>query len=234
MHARFTLLLILLFCGSLAMAQPAIVQRSMEGAKEFAGKSRIYGARLGTNFSTLFGDTYSGLGFRTGLVLGGFVQVGLNEKFSVQGEANISMEGAQNNNFKHSEESTAIYQQKLKYNYLQFPILVNYALDNNVTLTGGIQTGIKLAAKESRFLKGGSHNEDIGFVGSRNYTNRIKIFYPTIVLGASYPLPFAEGLQAQARLQTSIFDNVKKNATQSDGTHPFVFQLTLSYNIKGE
>lgn len=234
MKRPITPILLFFFCLGSAMSQPAILRTTFDGAKEFVQKPKTIGFRMGSNFSTLFGDTYKGLGFRSGMVLGAYTDIPLSDNFSLLTEASLSLEGAKNRNFKVSEEASGVYIQTLKYNYLQVPVLANFTLGNELSLQAGLQMGLKLAAKESRYLKEGSHNEDVGYVGTRNYTNRIKIFYPSLIFGLGYPLPFAEGVTAQARIQTSVFDNVKKYETNSQGTHPFILQLALSYEIWGK
>lgn len=234
MKRFYTLILILSLGFGSALAQSSILRTTVDGAKEFAKRPKTVGVRVGHNFSTLFGDTYKGLGFRSGLVIGGYTHIPLSESFSLLAEVNMSLEGAKDRNFKVSETSSGVYIQTLKYNYLQVPIIASFTLANELSLQAGVQMGLKLAAKESRYLREGSHNEDVGFIGTRNYTNRIKVFYPTMVFGVHYPLPFAEGISAQARVVSSMLDNVKKYQTNSEGTHPFVLQLALTYEILGE
>ncbi len=188
-----------------------------------------YGVRGGINLSTMSGDTYSDLGYRPGLVLGGYVTMPRTDKWSLQAELVYSQEGARNANYDFSSFSTVVYDQKLKYDYLNIPVLARYQVADKVDVQGGPQIGIRLSAKESRKIKSGEPAPSDNSAGTRKFSDRIKLIYPSITAGAGYAI--SDKAQATARLYYSPFDNVKSNAGDSEGTYPFTFQIAMSYAL---
>lgn len=185
------------------------------------------GGRLGINASTQFGDTYSGLGLRNGIVIGATARRQLNDLLRLRTGLVYSQEGARNRTYDFSSFSTVIYDQKLVYNYIGIPILLEYQLAEPWFLLGGLQLGIRAAAKESRKIVSGTPSPSDNSAGVRDFSSRIKGLYPFVVAGIGYHI--SEELEAQARLQLSPFDNVKRKAGDSEGTYPFMIQISLSY-----
>ncbi|MEO0585859.1 MAG: outer membrane beta-barrel protein [Bacteroidota bacterium] len=190
------------------------------------------GVRLGTNAATLRGDTYSNLGFRTSIVLGFFAEQELTSSYSARVEVNYSAEGARNRNYDFSDFSTVIYDQILKYNYLQFPLLLQKQVADRLELHGGTQLGLRLAAKEVRTIQSGEPSPSDRSEGTRGFNSRIKYIFPSVIFGGEYLLN--DRLAAQARFQFSYVDNVKRTAGDSEGTYPFIFQIALSCVLKQE
>ena len=114
------------------------------------------GVKGGVNFSTMIGDTYSDLGLRMGLLIGAYAELPYSEKLSFQGELTYSQEGARNARYAFSTFSSVIYDQKLKYNYLNIPIVIKYHLNDQINLQGIYQMGFRLSAKEVRIIKDGT------------------------------------------------------------------------------
>ncbi|MEM7372696.1 MAG: porin family protein [Bacteroidota bacterium] len=202
---------------------------SISMSLSFAQTPLKIGLKGGVNFATLFGDTYSNLGPRTALLLGGYVQAPFLQGTSIQGELNYSQEGARNANYDFSSFSDVIYDQKLKYDYINIPILIGYALNEQLSLQAGPQIGVRLFAKENRKIKSGTPSPSDNSAGTRNFSKRIKLIYPSLTAGATYQL--MDKLAVQARIFSSIFDNVTRNGGDSEGTFPLIFQLTVSYEI---
>ena len=97
---------------------------------ETKGQAIDIGARGGFNLYTMFGDTYSDLGFRPGQVLGVYGRTALKGgKYDGQVELNYSQEGAKNGNFDFSSFSTVVYSQVIAYNYLNIPAFIIGSLD---------------------------------------------------------------------------------------------------------
>lgn len=218
---RTTSKIIFLLAGFLLISLPSITAQT----------SVQYGARAGLNFAYLFGDTYNGLGFKRGLALGGFACTEYNANASFQVGAYISQEGARNANYDFSDFSTVIYDQRLQYLYLQIPVLAKYHYTDKLNFHGGMQLGLRLLAQEKRRIVSGTPSFSDNSEGIRKFNNRIKLFYPSFVVGAEYDL--TDELSAQARFVFSFFDNVKRKAGDSEGTYPLILQFSVSY-VLGE
>ncbi|MDW3652858.1 MAG: porin family protein [Bacteroidia bacterium] len=214
-YSKFFSLIVLLF---LAVGSKGIAQDFL--------KVSVKG---GINLATLFGDTYSNLGPRTGLVLGLAGELPYKDNWLFQAEIFYAQEGARNPNYDFSSFSDVVYDQKLIYDFVNVPLLIKYELKDQLTLLFGPQIGFRISAKESRKIKAGTPAPSDTSAGTRDLSNRIKVVYPSLVAGAEYAL--TEQLKAQARVGFSMFDIVKRNAGDSEGTYPLILQIGISYHI---
>jgi len=111
-----------------------------------------FGIKGGASINKITGKSFKDE-FTYGYHLGGFVTVGLGEKFSIQPEVLF-------NQFKTDTSSnfSSVYQfnnvKNVKLNYLSIPILLNYNVSNLVALQAGPQFGI-LIDKTENLLKNG-------------------------------------------------------------------------------
>ena len=111
------------------------------------------GIKGGANISKLTGQSFKNE-FSYGYHLGGFAEIGLSNKFSVQPEVLF-------NQFKQdtSSEFKDIYslganRSNIKLNYLSIPILLNYKLSDFFSLQAGPQFGI-LMDQNKKLLQNG-------------------------------------------------------------------------------
>lgn len=96
----------------------AAVAFGFAGVPEAAAQQNMFGVKGGLVAAELDGDI-EGLSSRTGLGVGGFLQVMIGPSFSVQPEALFLMKGASEDDGGDGE---------VKLNYLQVPVLVQYHL----------------------------------------------------------------------------------------------------------
>ncbi|MEP7143084.1 MAG: porin family protein [Ferruginibacter sp.] len=98
------------------------------------------GIKGGANINKLTGQSFNDE-FSFGYHLGGFAEIGLGKKFSIQPEVVF-------NQFKQDTTSrfSDVYKlddvSKIKLNYLSIPILLNYRLSDFLSLQAGPQFGI--------------------------------------------------------------------------------------------
>src|SRR5665647_1702292 len=98
------------------------------------------GIKGGANMNKITGKSFNDE-FSYGYHLGGFAEIGLGNKFSVQPEVLF-------NQFKQDTASkfSQVYKldnlSKVKLNYLSIPILLNYKASNFLSLQAGPQFGI--------------------------------------------------------------------------------------------
>jgi len=195
----------------------------------YAQKSWVFGAKAGINFADLFGDTYSGTTFKPGIVIGAFAEMPFSDKWTFAGELLYSQEGARNYNYDFSTLSDVIYDQKLRYNYLNIPLLAKFNISNKWNVHAGPQIGILLCAKEIRKIKSGTPATSDNSEVTRNIKGRLKPVYISFFIGGEYRIN--EKMAVEARFYSSFFDNVKKNAGDSEGTYPLIFQFTYAYKF---
>ncbi|HMR91558.1 MAG TPA: porin family protein [Chitinophagaceae bacterium] len=115
-----------------------------------------FGVKAGANVTKLDGHTFKDK-FEYGYHAGGFIQVGIGHKFSIQPEVLFSQYSTTvDSNYHHIYENVFNSDQsKVKLNYLSIPLLLNYKLLGNfLTLQAGPQFSI-LMDQDKNFLQNG-------------------------------------------------------------------------------
>jgi hypothetical protein len=127
------------------------------------------GIKGGANISKIEGKSFKDE-FSYGYLLGGFAEIGLGKKFSVQPEVLFNQYQTKvDSNFK-SVYQNAFAETKsgqVKLNYLSIPVLINYKLSKGISLQAGPQFGI-LMNKENNLLENGKeafNNGDLSMLG---------------------------------------------------------------------
>jgi len=142
------------------------------------------GLKVGANFATFEGvDVVGDTDIRVGLVIGGFVNFSINDYFSIQPEVLYSMKGV---TYVGDLEGLS-FERSYGINYLEIPLLVQFALHKNVNIYTGGSIGFYLDGEET--LEIGRVNDskkiDKDDINKQEYT---------FILGASY------------RYETVVFD----------------------------
>lgn len=91
-----------------------------------------YGVKLGTNFSSYYGDDADNVDAKTGLHLGFVSDISLNESLSIQPELLFSFEGAND----------------LDINYIRLPLLAKYYAMEGLSFNFGPQLGVVVLAED--------------------------------------------------------------------------------------
>jgi hypothetical protein len=101
-----------------------------------------FGAKAGANFSNLNGDDAdeAGLDGRTNFHVGGVVNIGINEWFSLQPELIYSMQGYEYDILGESVTG--------RLNYINIPIMADFTIAEGLSLQGGPQIGINVTSEE--------------------------------------------------------------------------------------
>lgn len=138
MKTRLSVLLALVFFTQAAMAQ------------------LNFGIKAGTNISKIEGKSFKDE-FRYGYLVGGFAEIGLGGKLSIQPEVlfnqyqtrvDTSFKAVYQNAFRDASSGD------VKLNYLSVPIVLNYKLGNILSLQAGPQFGV-LMNKDKTLLENG-------------------------------------------------------------------------------
>ncbi|MBX3257521.1 MAG: PorT family protein [Chitinophagaceae bacterium] len=180
-------------------------------AAAFIGQAQIkFGIKAGANFSKFSGEDAKiedlSPKFRTGFAGGGFVNIGLNEMFSLQPELLYSMEGT---TYKESGEK-ATY----KTDYINVPVLVQYNNPSGFYAETGPQIGYLVSAKIAY---------DGNSVDIKDSFKKINFSWG---LGAGYKLSNGLGIGARYNLGiTKIADNTDANIKVGG------FHVGLSYTF---
>lgn len=143
-----------------------------------------FGAKAGVNFANDTGDGEfdTGSSTKAGIHIGGVAQLGISDKFAVQGELLYSMQG-----FK--DEVTH------KLDYINLPILAEYSIIEGLSVQAGPQFGFNI---KDTF-------DDDGYSGSLD----AKSLDLGAILGAQYEFPM--NIFAQIRYQAGLSDFIDYN-----------------------
>ncbi|TXD52860.1 MULTISPECIES: porin family protein [unclassified Polaribacter] len=100
-----------------------------------------FGAKTGLNFSNFTGDVEDAK-TKIGFNIGAFVEIGLSDKFTFQPELLFSTQGAKSEDSEGSDS----FEQTIKANYLNVPLMLKYAVSDKFALEFGPQIGFLLSA----------------------------------------------------------------------------------------
>ena len=115
-----------------------------------------FGIKGGANITKVDGKAFRDE-FRYGYHLGGFVEIGLGDKLSIQPEVLFNQfQTRADSSFKNVYQNALSFSnyQDVKLNYLSIPILLNYKLGNILSLQAGPQFGI-LTSQDKTLLQEG-------------------------------------------------------------------------------
>ncbi len=162
-----------------------------------------FGLKAGVNIAGANvspGDDYSS---KAGLHVGGLAHIHLNKNFALQPEVVYSMQGG-----KRDDDT------KLKLNYINIPLLVQYMTDNGFRLQTGPQLGLLVSAKT-----------EVGDVEVNRKDNFTSTDF-SWAFGAGYLFPEGFGLDARYNLGISdVWDASTAKIKNS------VFQLGVFYQF---
>ncbi len=117
-----------------------------------------FGVKAGVNFASLGGDDSDGLDGLTSFHVGGVLNIGVSEKFSVQPELVYSAQGA---SYDGGD---------LKLDYLNIPVLAKVMVADGFSIEAGPQIGFLLSAKDD--------GEDVkDFLKSTDFSGAVGVSY---------------------------------------------------------
>lgn len=113
------------------------------------------GVKAGANITKVDGKSFKEE-FNYGYNVGGFAEIGLSPKFSIQPEVLFNQYSSTlDSNYKHIYENVITSDQsKVKLNYLTIPLLLDYKFLGPIHLQAGPQFGI-LMNQDKNFLQNG-------------------------------------------------------------------------------
>ncbi|MEO7393471.1 MAG: porin family protein, partial [Chitinophagaceae bacterium] len=168
-----------------------------------------FGIKAGINSSNIKFNDGSDLDSKTGLHIGGLAHIHIQKHFAAQPELVFSMQGGGlgDNN-------------KLKLNYINLPVLLQYMFDEGFRLETGPQIGFMVSGKQKRGdvevdIKDAYSTVDVSWVFGAGY-----LFHSGFGLDARYNLGITDisdnnNLEARNRVfQAGIFYQFMHNKTK--------------------
>jgi opacity protein-like surface antigen len=187
----------------------------------FANAQEVkFGAKAGLNVSTFTGDV-DDASSRVGFHVGGFAEIKLSDKFSVQPELLYSAQGVK------YDTSGAGFSEENKINlaYLNIPVMAKYYVAEKFSLEAGPQIGFLLSAKND-FSYSAFGESDSGKVD-------IKDGYKSIDFGVNFGAgyDFTENLSVGARYNLGLSNIAKNEEGDNSKVKNSVFSLSVGYKF---
>ena len=171
-----------------------------------------YGAKAGLNFANLTGDVEDA-SMKIGFNVGGFAEIKVSDKFSVQPELLYSTQGAKS---EESFEGETI-ESEWNLSYLNIPIMAKYYVSEKFSLEAGPQIGFLLGSKvkvESIEVDFKDNTESIDF---------------GLNIGTAYD--FTENLFAGLRYNIGLSNVAKTESGDDTKINNSVISLSLGYRF---
>ena len=173
--------------------------------------------KAGLNISSLSETDHSD--YRTGIAAGAEMEYQANSQIAISVGALYSQQGA--------TETINEYDCTYKFDYINFPVLVNFYVAKGLALKVGLEGGILV--NEKLKMVGNGFSAEISLEktlrnGDSRYTN--KSFVAALPIGASYEY---KNFQLDARYIIGLTD---ANECIGENDKHNLFQLTLGYKFK--
>ena len=195
-----------------------------------------FGLKGGVNFANFGGrDFFVDQETRTGFHFGGFVNVSITDKFSLQPEILYSQQGS---TFEFEFQTTTgpsdpgigISSEGFnRYEYITIPALALYEISPGLSLGGGPQLGINIKA-ESELT---SSVQDILEESVEDLSDITETLDLGIAFNAQYDFPFGILVQARYVLGLSNIDSteIQEGGANEDPLQNRIFQLSVGYKF---
>lgn len=174
-------------------------------------KTLTYGAKAGLTLSTWTGSSVDGIGSRTGIYAGGFVNYKFSQRFALQPELLYSMQGA--------GETPIVNNVRVDYtvDYITLPVMLKFYAAPRLNLEFGPQLALKVndKVKAKNTVTGVSATSDIDV---RNVD---------FGLNAGLGYEFSMGLGIEARYNFGLSEVLEGSNARTS-----VFSFGLSYRFK--
>ncbi|MBV7440468.1 PorT family protein [Weeksellaceae bacterium TAE3-ERU29] len=211
----------------------AVAFAGIVGLNAQSMESLQIGAKAGYNYSTLRGDAAKDLNTKgmSGFNVGLFVEIPVNERFSIQPEVNYSVQGAK---WEGNFAGIAGGSRELKAQYINVPVLAKFYIADGFSIQAGPQVGFLTGATTTTSANllgvGGTAKND------KFNENMGKVDFSAVV-GAGYKLPMGFTIDARYALGfTNVFDkdnNEVKNLKISENNDfkNGVFSVGVGYQF---
>ncbi|WP_318640974.1 porin family protein [Flavobacterium ardleyense] len=187
-----------------------------------------FGVKAGVNIASITGDVED-VSAKIGFHIGGFAEIKISEKFSVQPELLFSTQGAKSeytyNEGGFTEKST----DKLNLNYINIPVMAKLYVAEGFSLEAGPQIGFLMSSKtksDYTITGGGMDINESVEVDSKEFTN-------TVDFGLNFGLgyKFTENLSAGARYNLGLSDINKEVDGEALSVKNSVIQVSIGYSF---
>ena len=180
-----------------------------------------FGAKAGVNLATIGGDVEDADG-RTSFHVGGVAEIMISDKFSVQPELLYSAQGLQSEYTETIFGSDVKFEEKLKLDYINLPIMAKFYVAEGLSIEAGPQVGFLISAESE---------VEASFEGdSENQTEDVKDGFKSVDFAAGIGLGYKldSGLNFSARYTLGLA-NIAEDAGDDFSIQNNVLQVSLGY-----
>lgn len=180
-----------------------------------------FGVKAGVNLATIGGDVEDADG-RTSFHVGGVAEIMISNKFSVQPELLYSAQGLQSEYTETFFGSDVKFEEKLKLDYINLPIMAKYYVAEGLSIEAGPQVGFLISAESE--IEASSEGD------SENQTQDVKDGFKSIDFAAGIGLGYKldSGLNFSARYTLGLA-NIAEDAGDDFSIQNNVLQVSLGY-----
>jgi opacity protein-like surface antigen len=179
-----------------------------------------FGVKGGLNVANISGDIEDNSS-KVGFHVGGFVEIKVSDKFSVQPELLFSTQGAQREYSEDFGGTVVSINEKINLSYLNIPVMAKYYVAEGFSLEAGPQIGFLTSAKY-KFEAEGEEEE----VDGKDDFESVDF---GLNFGAGYD--FTENLSAGLRYNLGLSNIVKTDAGNDNKFQNSVLSVSLGYKF---
>ena len=176
-----------------------------------------FGVKGGLNVANLTGDEDEDNSSKVGFHVGGFVEIKVSDKFSVQPELLFSTQGTQ----AEYSESGVSFKAKINLSYLNIPVMAKYYVAEGFSLEAGPQIGFLTSAKYKIESEGNDSEVD-----AKDDFESVDF---GVNFGAGYD--FTENLSVGLRYNLGLSNVYKTEAGDDFKNSNNVFSVSLGYKF---
>ena len=182
-----------------------------------------FGIKAGLNSTNFSGDTGSlgSLSSRMGFAGGGFCEIDLGSKFTLQPELLYSSQGTKSQMVVNLNGTDYDVTTKIKLSYINIPIMVKYYPDKKLSLEFGPQIGFLTSA-----------NADVTVLGTTVGVDVKDTFEPIDLgmnVGAGYD--FTKDISADFRFNLGLANIAKTSPGDNSKIHNSVISISMAYKF---
>lgn len=186
-----------------------------------------YGAKAGLNLSNVAGDVENN-DMKIGFQIGGFAEIKISDKFSVQPELLYSAQGFKEKESGSEDGFTYSYESTSKLSYLNIPVMAKYYATEKFYVEAGPQIGFLMSAETEE-------EETVSFGGvteSESTTTDVKEFRNSTDFGLGLGLGynFTENIGAGLRY-TAGLSNIYKDAPSGYSVNNSNIAVSVAYTF---
>lgn len=185
-----------------------------------------YGAKVGLNLSNVTGDIEDTKN-KTGLLIGGYAEIKVTDKFSVQPEISYSAQGTKAEDSYSDMYGSITIDLTQKLNYLNVPVMAKYYVDKKFYLEAGPQIGFLLSAEQKAVAKGIYYGESV--YETETVDNKSSLNSTDFGINIGLGFNFTDKIGANLRYTSGLSD-IDKEDNNSEIYNSNI-GISISYNF---